>query len=105
VRRLLDRRVEFLEGSATAINPPAHTVQVGGETLTFDWLVLATGTRLTPERIPGFTAAHHFYDLESATHLRDALRALEVGRIVVEGLLNMLRGPAGPGPTRDRCCA
>ncbi len=26
VRRLLDRRVAFLEGSATAINPPAHTV-------------------------------------------------------------------------------
>lgn len=57
VRRLLDRRVEFLEGSATTINPPAHTVQVGGETLGFDWLVLATGTRLTPERIPGFLAA------------------------------------------------
>ncbi len=96
VRRLLDRRVAFLEGSATAINPPAHTVQVGGETLFFDWLVLATGTRLTPERIPGFTAAHHFYDLESATRLRDALRALEVGRIVVGPARKIYKCPPAP---------
>ncbi len=96
VRRLLNRRVEFVRGTATRIDPQAQTTLVEDEVLTFDWLVLATGTRLAPERIPGFSAAQHFYDLDGATRLRAVLGELEAGRIVVGPSRKVYKCPPAP---------
>ncbi len=96
VRRLLDQRVQVLEETATAIDPEAHTVRVNGTAVGFDWLVLATGTRLAPERVPGFAAAHHFYDLDGAMRLREALRIFDGGRIVVGPSRKVFKCPPAP---------
>ena len=50
----------------------------------YDYLVLATGSRITPDEIPHFaTEAHHFYNAPAALRLRHALDDFAGGRIVV----------------------
>ena len=52
--------------------------------LGYDYLVLATGSRILPEAIEHFdTEAQHFYTAEAALKLRKALDAFKGGRIVV----------------------
>ncbi len=55
-----------------------------GKTHTYDFLVIATGSRIRPDNIPGMAeGAHWFYDLEGARKMRDALTAFKGGKIVV----------------------
>lgn len=96
VRQLLDRRVQFIQATAGAIDPKRHTVQVDGSLLAFDFLVLATGARLAPEKVPGFNNAHHFYDLESAVRLRGELAQFNSGRIVVGPSRKLFKCPPAP---------
>jgi sulfide:quinone oxidoreductase len=84
-RQLLDRRVQLVEGRAMRIDPDALVVTyVGGLRLEYDYLVIATGSRIVPEEIPGFAShAHHFYGPAAARSLRAALDAFSGGRIVI----------------------
>lgn len=96
LRRLLNPRVQLLHGIARSIDPAAHVVQVDGLQVRYDRLVLATGCRLTPERVPGFSSVHHFYDLDGAMRLREALRAVERGTIVVGPARKVYKCPPAP---------
>ena len=101
-RSLLNRHVELVTGSVTAINTQNRelTVQrapqpeaasgsraVAEATYPYDYLVLGTGARLAPEDLPGLVegedAWHDFYSLEGALRLRSALHSFEGGRIVI----------------------
>ena len=84
-RGLLDRRVALVVGEAKRIDEATRMVHLtNGEWLTYDFLVLATGSRIVPEAIEHFdTEAHHFYSAAAATRLRGALDAFTGGRIVV----------------------
>ncbi|UOE45865.1 NAD(P)/FAD-dependent oxidoreductase [Agromyces larvae] len=70
--------VEVRRGApATALDPGAHTVEVAGETLPYDRLLIATGA--TPRRFDGPGAGlrgiHHLRRLPDSTRLRTALRS------------------------------
>ena len=55
-----------------------------GRSFDYDYLVIATGSRLAPELVPGLAEnAHQFYDLPGAKKLRDALAEFKGGRIVL----------------------
>jgi sulfide:quinone oxidoreductase len=55
-----------------------------GDRLGYDQLVLATGSRILPERIEHFAEeAHHFYSAAAAKKLRKALDAFTGGTIVI----------------------
>ncbi len=84
-RRLLDDRVDLVIGEVTGIDEEARTVSVAGDrTLDYDFLILATGSRILPEAIEHFEdEAHHFYSEEAALKLRHALDAFTGGRVVV----------------------
>ena len=84
-RSLVDERVRVLVGEVTCVDDTNRTVQLAdGRLLSYDYLVLATGSRIVPEEIPHFAEeAHHFYTAEAATRLRQALDAFTGGRIVV----------------------
>lgn len=96
LRGLLNPRVELLCGTVDLIDPRANLVQVDGQRVGYDWLVLATGSHLVPERIPRFASAHHFYDLEGAARLREALRAFERGTIVIGPTRKVYKCPPAP---------
>lgn len=96
MRRLLDRRIELIEGTVDSINVSAQSVSVGGDSISYDWLVLATGSQLLPESIPGFINAHHFYDMAHTAQLREAFRNFNGGRIVVGPAADTYKCPAAP---------
>jgi len=62
-----------------------RTVELSdGRVLGYEYLVLATGSRIVPEEIPYFAEeAHHFYTAEAAERLRAALDAFDGGKIVI----------------------
>lgn len=84
-RSILDRRINFLIDPAAKIDVDANQVVTkAGKTHPYDYLVIATGSRLAPEMVPGLTeGAYHFYDLENARKLRKVIDAFTGGRIVI----------------------
>jgi Uncharacterized NAD(FAD)-dependent dehydrogenases len=84
-RGLLDPRVGLVVGEVEKVDEPSQTVHLtDGERLGYDYLVLATGSRIVPEEIEHFgQEAHHFYTAEAALELRKALDAFTGGTIVI----------------------
>jgi sulfide:quinone oxidoreductase len=84
-RSILDRRIAFHVDPATHVDVDKKAVTTAaGKTFAYDFLVLATGSRIRPDMIPGMAeGAHWFYDLDGARKLRDALQQFQGGRIVV----------------------
>ncbi|MCK5623545.1 MAG: FAD-dependent oxidoreductase, partial [Alphaproteobacteria bacterium] len=84
-RKVLDNRVTFNIDAATNIDVENNRVTCeSGKTYDYDYVVIATGSRIRPDTIPGMEeGAHWFYDLDGARKMRDALRDFEGGKIVV----------------------
>lgn len=84
-RSVLDRRITFHVDPATKIDIATKSVATeSGTTHAYDYLVLATGSRLRPDTVPGMEeGANWFYDLEGARKMRDALEGFDGGKIVV----------------------
>jgi sulfide:quinone oxidoreductase len=84
-RKVLDRRVPFIVDPAKQIDVDKKTVTTeSGKTHAYDFLVIATGSRIRPDNIPGMTeGGHWFYDLDGARKMRDALANFEGGRVVI----------------------
>jgi sulfide:quinone oxidoreductase len=89
-RALLDAEVDLLVDRAIRVDTAARAVVMeSGATVPYDYLVLATGSRIVPDEIEHFaTEAHHFYSATAALELRHALDAFQGGRIVV-GIASM----------------
>ena len=96
IRRVLDKRVELIPDRVESIDLAARSVTVAGESIGYDWLVLATGAQLEPERVPGFEAVHHFYDLEHAVQLRQVLKEFDGGRLLVGPSRRTYKCPTAP---------
>jgi len=84
-RGLLDSQVNLVVGEVAKVDEALRTIELrDGMRLEYDFLVLATGSRILPEAIEHFdTEAHHFYSAEAALELRKALDAFRGGRIVI----------------------
>ena len=84
-RGLLDERVAVVVGEIIRVDESTRTVVLSdGRRLGYDYLVIATGSRIVPDEIAHFSEeAHHFYTAEAAERLRAALDAFTGGRIVV----------------------
>ena len=84
-RKVLDRRVPYFIDPATNIDVDNKEVTTeSGKTHNYDYLVLATGSRIMPQNIPGMEeGGHWFYDLDGARKMRDALDEFAGGKIVI----------------------
>lgn len=89
-RALLDSEVGLLVDTAVRVDTCARTVvMASGAALPYDYLVLATGSRIVPEEIEHFVdEAQHFYSAEAALRLRHALDGFQGGRVVI-GIASM----------------
>ena len=83
-RSLLDKRIGLVQAEIGRVDEARSVVVLtDGRELPYDQLVIATGSRIVPEALPGFEAAHHFYTAEAALRLRTALDAFSGGKLVV----------------------
>ena len=84
-RDLLDSHINLFVDPATKIDREHNVVHTqSGKEYPYDFLVVATGSRIVPETIPGLAeGGHFFYTLESAKKLREALKDFEGGKVVI----------------------
>jgi sulfide:quinone oxidoreductase len=82
--KLLRPDVSLVVDRATRVDPVARKVQLeSGRTITYDQLLLATGSRTLMDEVAGAGDAHDFYSMEGAIRLFEALKAFEGGSIVI----------------------
>lgn len=84
-RELLSDKVELVHGDICELDAIAETVTLAdGTRLDYDFLVIATGSQVAPEDVPGLAeGAQHFYTHEGASRLFGALQEFAGGKIVV----------------------
>jgi sulfide:quinone oxidoreductase len=84
-RGLLNKRVALIHGNVTGLDTEKRLVTLeDGQELTYDYLVLATGSVPTPSDVPGLTeGGHHFYTEEASWRLHAALEEFTGGTVVV----------------------
>lgn len=82
---LLDQHINLFIDPAVRIDRDNKIVlTASGKEFPYDYLVIATGSKIVPEEIPGLKeGAHWFYDLEGAKKLRQALIDFKGGRIAI----------------------
>jgi sulfide:quinone oxidoreductase len=103
-RRFLPRHVDLVVGAVDYVDTAAQTVSVmGGPTLQYDQLVIATGTHPDPSQTPGLDdpraaerGVHSFYTLPDAVALRDAMARFDGGRLVVNLIDLPIKCPVAP---------
>jgi sulfide:quinone oxidoreductase len=84
LRQMVRRGVEVVQASVRSIGFEKKQVEADGQSLAYDYLIVALGAELAPEAIPGLAeAAHTFYTLEGTVKLRDALKDFTGGTVAV----------------------
>jgi len=95
--------IEFRLAEVDRVETAENAVYLdGGGMIAYDVLVVASGAELLPEETEGLTGTgwgeriFTFYELESATALRDALRGFDRGRLVVNLVDMPIKCPVAP---------
>jgi len=102
-RAQLHDGIEFRVAEVERIETADNRIELaGGEMVPYDVLVIASGASLLPQETEGLTGpgwqerVFSFYTLEGATALRDALRAFDHGRLVVNMVDMPVKCPVAP---------
>ncbi|MCR4303357.1 MAG: NAD(P)/FAD-dependent oxidoreductase [Gallionella sp.] len=95
--RLVKRGVELRRGNVTRIDPARKEIEIDGQPLSADALVIALGADYAPEAIPGLAEAGlNIYTMEGAGAIHDALTRFKGGRVVILTAAPMYKCPAAP---------
>jgi sulfide:quinone oxidoreductase len=99
----LHKKVQLVRDAIERVEAAANRVLLAsGASLTYDVLIVATGSRLVPEETEGLTGPgwqermFEFYTLDGATKLRDALARFTGGRLVVNVVDMPIKCPVAP---------
>lgn len=102
-RAQLPRGVNFVIGDVDRVDAAANTVTMTeGQTLAYDYLVIATGTSPRPEQTPGMLGPEwrrsifDFYTFDGAKALATALQGFDHGRLVVHITDMPIKCPVAP---------
>jgi sulfide:quinone oxidoreductase len=101
-RRLLRPGVRLVHADVDRVDAEARAVLLDdGRALTYDYLVIATGTSPRPDQTPGMLEGlrsniHDFYTFDGAMALHDALADFRGGRLVVEIVEMPIKCPVAP---------
>ena len=84
LKDLLRKDIEIINEEVIRISPETRTVQTNAQTLKADYLILAMGSELYPENIPGFSgSALNLYDTKGSFEIHKKLKEFKKGKIVV----------------------
>ncbi|MDQ1685341.1 MAG: sulfide:quinone oxidoreductase [Frankiaceae bacterium] len=101
--RFVPDGVDLVIAEIDRVDPAGRTVQLAnGSALTYDYLVIATGTSPRPDQTPGMAdgewrrSVFDFYTLDGAVALRDKLATWKGGRLVVHVTEMPIKCPVAP---------
>lgn len=100
--KFLPKNVDYIQQKIIKINHDANSVDLEKETINYDILIVATGTRLAPEETEGmkgenwYNTVFDFYTFEGAKSLRDKLRIWEGGKMVIHFTEMPIKCPVAP---------
>jgi sulfide:quinone oxidoreductase len=102
--RFIPEGVVRVRAEVDRVDADANVVHLGnGETLAYDYLIIATGTSPRPDQTPGMVdeavwrdTVHEFYTFEGAVALRDKLESWPGGRLVVHVTEMPIKCPVAP---------
>ena len=84
VKSLLHKNIELVIAAVDAIAPDKQTVQANGQEFRYDYLVIALGADLAPEKVQGWDASiHTFYTFEGAAKLNTELESFQGGKVAI----------------------
>ncbi|MDQ3851705.1 MAG: NAD(P)/FAD-dependent oxidoreductase, partial [Thermoproteota archaeon] len=79
--KVSQKGIKFINSEVNGIDIKNGIIRTDQGEFGYDYLVIALGAELTPEKVPGFESAFHMYTLEDAKKLRDALSYFRGGLI------------------------
>ena len=102
--RFIPDGVVRVRAEVDLVDADANVVHlVGGDSLSYDYLIIATGTSPRPDQTPGMDdeavwrdSVHEFYTFEGAMALRDKLETWPGGRLVVHVTEMPIKCPVAP---------
>ena len=96
-------KVKLIQATIECIEPQINRVQLrNGDTLSYDFLIIATGADIHPEETPGLAESewgqsiHTFYSMDGSVALAEKMRTFEGGRLVVNVVENPIKCPVAP---------
>ena len=107
---IIRRTLDFLPSGVELINKTTERIDAGknlihlegGESLSYDILIVATGTRISPDDTPGLKgelwhkSIFDFYTIEGAEALASFFRTWEGGNLVINIADNPIKCPVAP---------
>lgn len=97
-RFLLNSGVDYIEDEIAKVDIEQRSlVGESGRSYSYDYLILASGTRFAYEDVPGYEGeAKHFYGLQESLNLKEHLKTFRSGDIVVAQPDGPFQYPPGP---------
>jgi sulfide:quinone oxidoreductase len=84
LKSLLKKNIEVVNAIVSEIIPAEKKVKAGEKEYRYDFLVIALGADLAPEKIQGWNnSIHTFYTLEGAEKLHETLKNFSGGKVAI----------------------
>ncbi|MCF4102161.1 NAD(P)/FAD-dependent oxidoreductase [Gillisia sp. M10.2A] len=101
-KKFIPKGVNYIQKKIEQIFPKENKVQLEDETLSYDILIIATGSKIAPEEVEGMKGKNwhknvfDFYTYEGALALRNKLREWEGGKLLVHLTEMPIKCPVAP---------
>lgn len=102
-KSFIPKGVKYIQKGIDLIMPEQHKVRLeGDEVLSYDLLIIATGSRIAPEEVEGMQgpewqkSVFDFYTFEGAKALKEKLDSFEEGKLVVHITEMPIKCPVAP---------
>ncbi len=101
-KKFIPKGVNYIQKKIEKIIPTENKVELEDETLSYDILIIATGSKIAPEEVEGMKGKNwhknvfDFYTYEGSLALRNKLREWEGGKLVVHLTEMPIKCPVAP---------
>ena len=97
LKKLIRKDIEIINEEVIRINPETRTVHTNAQTIQCDFLIIAMGTELYPDAIPGFNEfALNLFDTQGAFDIHQKLKNFRKGKIAFLITRTPFRCPPSP---------
>lgn len=101
-KKFIPKGVNYIQKKIEQVFPEENKVELEDETLNYDLLIIATGSKIAPDEVEGMNGENwhknvfDFYTYEGALGLRNKLREFKGGKLVVHITEMPIKCPVAP---------